>query len=132
MEQVMPEKLFVCTVQINPSLMEGLRKFYAEGTAMPEELKAIRRNHLQYMYDISEKGILWLGGPSADQSAAFNVFAVDSLEEAKEAQQNDPYYAHGLFYDDKYFEWIIHMPLSKASPVDRERLEESCRELGII
>jgi uncharacterized protein YciI len=131
MEGATPEKLFVCIFKIKSSLTERLDKFYAEGVPLPADLQSIRLMHLQYVYDISKRGILWLGGPTAEWTASINIFAVDSLEQARGAQQNDPYYVHGLFYDDIYFEWIIHAPLSKVAPAHRERLLKSYRDLGI-
>jgi hypothetical protein len=36
-----------------------------------------------------------------------------------------------LFYEPDYFEWHIHTPLRKASPVHRERLEQLLKQAGI-
>ena len=132
MEQITPAKLFVCICQHSPYLVESSNNYYGEGVPVPAELQAIRQEHIRYMYDISKSGILWLGGPSADYTHTINVFAVDSLEKAREAQQNDPYYVQGLIHNDRYLEWVIHMPLGKASPADREKIERNCRELGIF
>ncbi len=132
MESTTPEKLFVCLYKIAPSLTEAIGKFYTEGTPLPAELQAVRENHLRYQYDMSIKDMMWAGGPAADPTRGLNIFAVDSLEEARKAQQNDPYSVHGLFYDDEYFEWTVHMPLGKTAPAHRERLEASLRSLGIL
>jgi uncharacterized protein YciI len=132
MERTTPEKLFVCISKMRPTLAEALDKFYTEGTPVPADLQAIREKHLHYVYDLGERGIVWLGGPSADLMTGLNIYAVDSVEEARKAQQNDPYYANELWYDDEYFEWIVHAPLDMVAPIHKERLENSYRALGII
>lgn len=132
MEPPIPKKLFVCVDKTAPSLTEAASKLFTEGTPFPAELNNIRESHLRYVYDLGKNGIIWAGGPSADFTAGLSIFAVDSLEEAKKAQQHDPFYAHGLHYDDKYFEWTIHTPLSKVAPEHRERMKDSYGGLGIV
>jgi uncharacterized protein YciI len=95
------------------------------------DVQAIRESHLRYIYDLA-KNILWAGGPFADWTGGINIFAVDSLEEAKKAQENEPYYANGLMYDAKYSEWVLHAPISMVAPVHKERLEKTLRELGLL
>ncbi len=131
MSEKTPEKLFVCLSKMRPTLVEALDRFYKEGVPVPADLQAIREQHLRYVYDISKRGIVWAGGPSADLSGSLNIYAVNSIEEAKKVQQNDPYYKSGLWYDDQYFEWIIHAPVDMIAPVHREKLEASFRALGM-
>ena len=132
MERTTPEKLFVCEYKFAPSLAQALDRFYAEGIPVPAEIQAIRVEHLRYMKELSETGVMWEGGPFADFTGGINIFAVDSLEEARKAQENEPYYINGLFYDAKYSEWIVHTPLSIAAPIHKERLEQVYRDFGLL
>ena len=60
-----------------------------------------------------------------------NILAVDSLEEAKKIQENDPCYINGLFYDVMCFEYIIHIPKELASPTFLRRIEKMQKRAGI-
>jgi len=132
MERATPEKLFVCEYKVAPRLAQALAKFYEEGIPVPAEVQAIREPHLRYVHDLAKKGMLWAGGVFADWTGGINIFAAGSVEEAKKAQENEPYYAQGLMYDAKYFEWVIHAPISMVAPAHKERLEKSYRELGLL
>jgi uncharacterized protein YciI len=132
MERATPGKLFVCEYKFAPSLRQALGRFYADGIPVPADIQAIREPHLRYVYDLAAKGILWAGGPFSDWTGGINVYAVDSLEEAKKAQENEPYHANGLFYDAKYAEWTLHIPLSMVAPVHKEKLEQAYRDLGLL
>jgi len=127
-----PEKLFVSLCKSSQAAIQAWGKFYTEGIPVPAELEAIREPHLRYWYDLWQRGIVYAAGPSADWTIDLAIFAVDSVEEAKKARENDPMYVNGLFYDAKYFEWVVHMPVSKAPPAHQETLKQSYRELGII
>jgi uncharacterized protein YciI len=132
MERPKAEKLFICEYKFAPSVAQAVGRFYAEGIPVPAEIQAIREPHLRYVHDLGKRGILWAGGPFADWTGGINIYAVDSLEEAKKAQENEPYHANGLSYDAKYSEWVLHSPLSMAAPIHKERLEKACRELGLL
>lgn len=83
------------------------------------EYEEIHRNaiqdHARYMSDLWQKGIFWAGGPLGEGSTAMEIFAVDSIEEAMEAQQNAPQYLSGYLYADEYHEWNPrHWPPARA------------------
>ena len=62
-------------------------------------------DHARYMSDLWRKGIFWAGGPLDDGQTAMEIYAVDSVQEAMEAQQNAPQYINGYLYEDTYHEW---------------------------
>lgn len=132
MERTTPEKLFVCVHKTSPRLAQALDGFYSQGIPVPAEIQVIRVKHLQYIDDISKRGILWEGGPFSGGAGGMIIYAVDSIEEAKKIQENEPYYANGLSYDCQCFEWTVHAPLGMASPAHKERLEKTYRELGLL
>ena len=93
MKQTSPEKLFVCLLKVRND--EGAERIG----------KAIGEEHGRYMADLWQRGIFWAGGPSADPTIGMEIYAVDSVEEAKKAMRNAPLYVKGVLYEDKYFEW---------------------------
>ena len=76
-------------------------------------------------------GYDWESGPSADSLFDLTVFSVGSIEMARLLRENDPFTLHGLFYDPDYFEWHIHAPFRKASPVRREILRQLLEQAGV-
>jgi hypothetical protein len=118
-----PEKLFVCVFKVKQSYAESIDKLYEEKVPMQPEIQAIREGHTEYTRGLIEKGILWMGGHSPN-FVGMNIFAVDSLEEAKKIQENDPCYKNGLFYDAMCFEYIIHIPMDLASPAFLRRINK--------
>ncbi len=127
-----PPRLFVCLSKQTEVHRQRLVQEYDNGIRLTDQQESWRYEHLRYVYELGEKGIMWAGGPSADYTKSVSIFAVSSFEEAKKAKQNDPYYIRGLYSDDKYYEWNIHMPLDRASPGHRERLEKDLKRLGVI
>ena len=121
-----PAKLFVCVFKVKPSYEQALDKLYKENVPLQPEMKAVREGHTQYTRELMEKGILWMGGHSPD-FVGMNFLAVDSLEEARRIQQNDPCYANGFFYDAMCFEYIIHIPKELASPAFLERIKKDVK-----
>ena len=133
MEESTPEKLFVCICKVRPAYSGTVDKFFAEGAPVPPQITSLRRARVLNEQDLIKKGIMWLGGPlsGADCQMSLNVFAVDSIEKAREIQRRDPAYVQGLFYDDQYFEWTIHLPFRKVSPSHREKVEQGFRDAGV-
>jgi uncharacterized protein YciI len=96
MERVSPKILFVCLLKTR------------HGDAYYEEIKKSlgeSKEHARYMTDLWQRGIFWAGGPTADPKTSIEIYSVDSLEEAIEAQRNAPLYAKGYLYEDTYLEW---------------------------
>lgn len=133
MNEITPEKLFASICKVKPVYAEVVGRYYAEGVPLPQDIKTVRLQHAKYIHTICEKGFMWLGGPLNDINSpmSLNVFSVESIERATEIQRNDPLYANGFLYDDRYYEWSIHLPVEKASPSHRQRLEETFREAGV-
>ena len=77
-------------------------------------------------------GYDWESGPAVDYRNELSIFSVTSMQMAQLIRENDPFAQHGFFYDRRYFEWCIHMPLRKASPAHKEALERFLRGAGII
>ena len=116
-----PEKLFVCIFRVKAYYYKNVDRLNAKGIPLPPKLKAIRERRVQFTGELMEKGVLWMGGPAVDAPLSMNIFAVDSIEEAIKLQRNDPCFAEGLFYNDKYFEWELHVAFTKVSARLRER-----------
>jgi hypothetical protein len=133
MEETTPEKLFVCICKVKSAYSGTVDKFFAEGGLVPSDIAAIRRARVLNEQDLIQKGLIWLGGPlsGADCQMSLNVFAVDSIEEARTLQRRDPAYVNGLFYDDQYFEWTIHLPFRKVSPSHKAKVEQGFKEAGV-
>jgi hypothetical protein len=118
-----PAKLFVSVCKIKQSYAEALDKLVEKNIPLQPEIQAIRASHMKYTQELIQKDILWMGGHSPNL-VSMNFFAVDSMEEARKIQENEPCYANGMFYDAMYFEYIIHIPKELASPEFFERLNK--------
>ena len=132
MEKPMSKKLIVCQYKYTRLFIETVGRFYEDGTPVPDEVQAIREPHLRYVFDMMQKGVLWAGGPLADWTGAILIYSVDSLEEAKRAMENEPYYANGLGFDAQYFEWVLHVPVDMADAAHKEALERAFKSLGLL
>ena len=133
MEETTPEKLIVCICKVKPAYTGPVDKFFAENGSVPPDITDIRHKRVLNEQDLIKNKLLWLGGPLSgeDCQMSLNVFAVDSVEKAKELQRRDPAYAQGLFYDDQYFEWTIHLPFRKVSPSHREKVAQGFKDAGV-
>jgi uncharacterized protein YciI len=89
-----PTKLVVCELKT---------RYHQDGWR--ERAETVHEEHANYMADLWRRGVLWSGGPSLDEDTAMEIFSVDSVEEAMEAQRNAPIYTLGYLYDDEYWEW---------------------------
>ena len=114
-----PAKLFVSICKVKRHYAEALKTADEENVPLSPEIAAFREGHSQYTRELIEKGVLWMGGPSPALKS-MNIFAADSVEEARKLQQGDPLFIYGMFYDPMYFEWIIHIPAEMASPYYKE------------
>jgi hypothetical protein len=132
-KETTPEKLIVCICKVKPAYSGTVDKFFAEGGVVPTDITAVRHARVLNEQDLIKNGLIWLGGPlsGADYQMSMNVFAVDSIEKARELQRRDPAYVQGLFYDDQYFEWTIHLPFKKVSPSHRAKVEHGFRDAGV-
>jgi uncharacterized protein YciI len=96
MQQKTHKKLFVCLLKnrAGDAFYEDLKKGLKESG-----------EHARYMTDLWQRGIFWAGGPTADPKTSIEIYSVDSVEEAIEAQRHAPLYVKGYLYEDKYLEW---------------------------
>jgi uncharacterized protein YciI len=88
------KKMFVC-----------LLKTRADDRAYDEAHANAQRDHTRYMSELWRRGVFWAGGPLSGGKIALEIYSVDSLEQAMEAQRNAPHYKSGFLYEDEYFEW---------------------------
>ena len=132
MEETTPEKLFICITKMNQKHAEMFANYFDKGIPIPVELQDARRKHGLYYEHLVKKGIVWLAGSWTDHTGGMQIFAVNSLEEAKKAQRNDPFFISGTMYDDTYHEWQIHTPFNKVAPGLREKVAQTLKECGIV
>ncbi|GEM_PF-4742038 len=112
-----PERLFACFSKMAP-LSKGSGELIKE--------------HFRYQFGyLWQEGLSWAGGPLGNYEACLQIFAVGSLEEAKKALENDPFQTGGIFHDNEFYEWFIHMPFHKASVAHKEQLRSSLIDIGI-
>jgi uncharacterized protein YciI len=64
--------------------------------ASREKLQPYRDKHLSYLEELKKKGQLLLAGRFADGSGGAYILTADSMNEAKEIADNDPYHSSGL------------------------------------
>jgi uncharacterized protein YciI len=131
MEEKAPEKLFICVTKMNQKHAEIFADYFNKGIPIPAKLQEARRKHVLYYEDLVKRGIVWLAGSWTDHTGGMQIFAVNSLEEAKKAQRNDPFFINGTMYDDTYHEWQIHTPLNKVAPSLREKVTRTLKECGV-
>jgi len=93
MKKKIPGKLFVCLLQ---------SRHNEDG--WDEVAASVQVEHTHYMTDLWRRGIFWAGGPT-EQKISIEIYAVDSVEEAMEAQRSAPLYRTGYLHDEEYLEW---------------------------
>jgi uncharacterized protein YciI len=94
MENAAPRNLIVC-----------LLKTRAGDASYREVHERAAEEHTRYMSSLWRRGIFWAGGPLANGAMALEIYSVDSVEDAMQAQRNAPHFKSGFLYEDKYFEW---------------------------
>ena len=121
-EIVTPPKLIVSLAKADARRLKQIENNDRAGRPIPAFLVQHAFNRLG-PGGTTAMGYDWESGPSADSLYDLTVFSVSSIEMARQLRENDPFTKHGLFYEPVYFEWFIHMPFRKASPVRREALQ---------
>ncbi|OGO31748.1 MAG: hypothetical protein A2Z29_06315 [Chloroflexi bacterium RBG_16_56_11] len=127
-----PEHLFVCLAKIQPEAGGVLKGIFETGKNPPKKLQSVLMEHLVYNYDLGEKGLYWEAGPSADFTEILYIFTAPGLEEARRLMHGDPFYRDGIFYDDWWFEWHVHVPIWKIKPADQGMMEGLMRAVNIL
>lgn len=92
----------------------------------PERVAELQRGHLDNMQRLAEEGVLVLAGPfldGGDRRGIF-VFAVDSVEEAKELTASDPAIEAGRLAAE-YWPWYGSAALMKLGEVHERIARES-------
>lgn len=128
----MPDHLFACFAKIKPEAGAALKAVFNGGKKPPKILGAAFNQHLLYTYDLGEKGRFWEAGPSTDFTEILYIFSTSSLAEARRLMHNDPFYHEGIYFDDWWFEWHVHVPIWKIKPADREMMEGLLRHVNIL
>ncbi len=127
-----PEHLFVCFAKIKSETGESLKSAF-EGEKKPlKKLETTLHEHLIYTYNLGEKGLFWEAGPATDFSEILYIFSTSSLAEARRLMRKEPFYREGIFFDDWWFEWHVHVPTWKIKQTDREMMEGLMREVNIL
>lgn len=115
-----PKKLFACFSKMDMAILKPW---------LSPESRTKSAIMMQHIYNCSGQGgagtmgYHWMAGPSADYTLDLTIFSVNSLTMAQLIKENDAFSRYGIFYDIRYFEWCIHIPLRKASPQHREILK---------
>jgi uncharacterized protein YciI len=123
-----PYKLFACFSKMNRDVLKPY---------LSPESKTASMILIQHVYNCSGQGgagpmgYHWLAGPSIDYTQDLTILSVNSLMMAQLIKENDAFSRYGLFYDIRYFEWCIHIPLRKASPQHRGALIQLFKNAGI-
>ncbi|HZG14816.1 MAG TPA: YciI family protein [Candidatus Bathyarchaeia archaeon] len=65
---------------------------------MQDETKnqAVRPDHLAYLDELNSQGKIFAKGPFVDGAGGMVIYIADSLEEAKELAEKDPYVIQGV------------------------------------
>lgn len=128
-ENVTPRKLIVSLCKADAARIRQIEENDKAGKPIPSFLVQHAFNRLG-PGGTTAMGYDWESGPSADSLYDLTVFSVGSIEMARLLRENDPFTQHGLFYDPDYFEWHIHTPFRKASPVRRKILRQLLAQSG--
>lgn len=74
----------------------------------PEEAAALQKQHLAYLGGLYEKGIIQLNGPTdgEDEFRGFSVYAVATIEEARQLAGEDPMVKAGRLVVDVRPWWL--------------------------
>lgn len=62
----------------------------------PELNQTYRSQHLAYIDELDQQGKIFAKGPFADGAGGMVIYIADSLEEAREMAENDPYVSEGV------------------------------------
>ena len=127
-----PHKLFVCHARIKDEVGVSLKQFIEGSGNLEKKLETTFSRHLVYTHDLGERGMYWEAGPATDFTEILYIFSTSSLDEAKRLMNDDPFYREGIFYDDWWFEWQVHVPPWKINAPQREMMEGLMRHVNIL
>jgi uncharacterized protein len=72
----------------------------------PELNQEYRPHHLEYLEALNQQGKIFAKGPFVDGSGGMVVYMAETLEEAKELAESDPYVVNGV-RELELHEWKI-------------------------
>ncbi len=74
-----------------------------------EKRPIYREEHLKRLKQLSGEGKLLLAGPFTDTSGSLIIIEADSMDEAREFAENDPFYLNGVYtsIDVKPFKKVL-------------------------
>jgi len=77
----------------------------------PEKLLPYLAEHLEYMTELSRRGVLFASGPflganGAPSGDGISIFNTATAEEARQLAERDPFYVHGL-REIEVREWML-------------------------
>ncbi len=75
--------------------------------ADPDARARVRPDHLAYMSDLHERGVVVMAGPIGDGSGAMVVLRVDSADDVQAIIADDPYTASGVGADHVVRPWSV-------------------------
>lgn len=67
----------------------------------------VRPEHLAYMTDLHERGVLVLGGPIGDGGGAMAILRADTAEQVQAIIAADPYTTSGVGADHVVRPWAV-------------------------
>ncbi|AYK06890.1 YciI family protein [Brevibacillus laterosporus] len=62
----------------------------------PEKNQEFRPHHLEYLEKLNAEGKIFAKGPFADGSGGMVIYIADTLEEATQIAESDPYVVEGV------------------------------------
>lgn len=75
----------------------------------PEKNQTLRPQHLGYIEKLEQQGKIFAKGPFTDGAGGLVIYIADSLEEAKELANQDPYVVEGVRRLELH-EWKMTQP----------------------
>jgi len=129
-EIVTPPKLIVSLAKTDTARIKKVEHDHKAGKPVPAYLIHHFANRLG-PGGTAPMGYDWESGPSSDSRYDLTIMSASSVQMARQLRENDHFVIHGLFYDHRYFEWRVLMPLKKASPTYKETLVRLLKEAGV-
>ncbi|HET7657057.1 MAG TPA: YciI family protein, partial [Bacillales bacterium] len=62
----------------------------------PEDNQKYRPEHLNHLAEMEKQGRIFAKGPFTDEQGGMVIYIADSLDEARELAENDPYVIRGV------------------------------------
>jgi uncharacterized protein YciI len=127
-----PPKKIIAIFAKPSTVMVDVQKRGSEGKAISED-KEIMVDHLRYVYNFSKTGGIYVSGaliPLLNAPTGFGLImlSVNSLEDAKQFEGNDPFVKAGYYDLEEYYDCGVSFPLSKSTRLGE--LEKQLPDVG--